>query len=594
MALTKLHNRMIEGSMVNIIDFGAVGDGSTNDASAIQAAVNTGSPILFPSGTYQIDSSIIFDVPVHVEDGATIKPRSSSSLVFEEGLYAGWYKIFDVEDDLTTVDDDFVNDVSVKIQNVAVKADWFCDKVLSSDDILTISDQTNAMRVAFRAAAGDFISSGSDFVNEYKNGVLELGSGFYRIDGLFRMSTIISGTYYRLNGFRFSGQGSAASYLLRTDMSSTDILLYCLYTAELTTMYGFKISAFNPDGATSAEKFSSATRAMMFLQGDSLHLRNIWVSGAQTSVTDANGYERNGVGIQFNSCVDTYMTDVFVELCSTGIGFGSSVVSGTNIEVYSTYNYGIVLGNMVSTWPDTQTTGSKIYLSNVQFPAIQNTAVLVFEEGSAQGATFRLNNGYFDGYNSQVGINFGTHFMRMKSGTQIKGSITNVDIENFTARTFSADGANCLFGTLDASMAIENCKVVGQTAQATGSSTYSIFDLNETGMFVNAFVSNLSLKDVRCTLFKVGTGDGQITFRDVYLSDYIGEADTSSNRQLGNGSGTIRLVNFERNVNDTTALNQFAFWSSGEIYVDIRNLYNATRSIGGSSTEVMPSTTTFS
>jgi hypothetical protein len=37
---------------VSVKDFGAVGDGVTNDTAAIQAAINTGKPIVFPAGTY--------------------------------------------------------------------------------------------------------------------------------------------------------------------------------------------------------------------------------------------------------------------------------------------------------------------------------------------------------------------------------------------------------------------------------------------------------------------------------------------------------------------------------------------------------------
>jgi hypothetical protein len=53
MALTKAHFRMIDGSAVNVRDFGAVGDGVTDDTAAIQAALDSGAGIVkIPTGTY--------------------------------------------------------------------------------------------------------------------------------------------------------------------------------------------------------------------------------------------------------------------------------------------------------------------------------------------------------------------------------------------------------------------------------------------------------------------------------------------------------------------------------------------------------------
>lgn len=61
MALTKAYNRMIEGAVVNVKDFGAIGDGVTDDSSAIVsalAAVASGGTVYFPAGTYYISSNI--------------------------------------------------------------------------------------------------------------------------------------------------------------------------------------------------------------------------------------------------------------------------------------------------------------------------------------------------------------------------------------------------------------------------------------------------------------------------------------------------------------------------------------------------------
>jgi len=64
MALTKARNRMIDEAFVNIKDFGATGDGVTDDAVAIQAAFSEANgtvskTVYFPAGTYIVNSTII-------------------------------------------------------------------------------------------------------------------------------------------------------------------------------------------------------------------------------------------------------------------------------------------------------------------------------------------------------------------------------------------------------------------------------------------------------------------------------------------------------------------------------------------------------
>ena len=62
MALTKVSYSMIDGAVVNVKDFGATGDGTTNDTVAIQAAIDslaaTGGTVFFPTGTYRIARNI--------------------------------------------------------------------------------------------------------------------------------------------------------------------------------------------------------------------------------------------------------------------------------------------------------------------------------------------------------------------------------------------------------------------------------------------------------------------------------------------------------------------------------------------------------
>ncbi|CAM0102484.1 hypothetical protein PODOV084v1_p0044 [Vibrio phage 340E47.2] len=56
--VTKTNNRMIDGSPVNVMDFGAVGDGVTDDTTAMQSAFNSGFDIYIPPGRYLVTSTI--------------------------------------------------------------------------------------------------------------------------------------------------------------------------------------------------------------------------------------------------------------------------------------------------------------------------------------------------------------------------------------------------------------------------------------------------------------------------------------------------------------------------------------------------------
>jgi hypothetical protein len=60
MALTKATYAMIDGAVFNVLDFGAAGDGVTNDQPACQAAVDAavaagGGAVYFPAGTYKLN-----------------------------------------------------------------------------------------------------------------------------------------------------------------------------------------------------------------------------------------------------------------------------------------------------------------------------------------------------------------------------------------------------------------------------------------------------------------------------------------------------------------------------------------------------------
>lgn len=93
---------------VSVKDFGAVGDGATDDRAAIQAAINSamtlGNAVYFPAGVYvmstmgdTINGAQIFGILTNdvslVGDGATIKCTSSTQVAFMFYFYSGSYNV---------------------------------------------------------------------------------------------------------------------------------------------------------------------------------------------------------------------------------------------------------------------------------------------------------------------------------------------------------------------------------------------------------------------------------------------------------------------------------------------------------------------
>jgi parallel beta-helix repeat protein len=85
MALTKVSFSMITGASANVLDYGAVGDGTTDDTAAIQAAINAvnaagGGTVFFPdpSVAYRITS------PISIFSFLTLQGQSKNTRIFRD------------------------------------------------------------------------------------------------------------------------------------------------------------------------------------------------------------------------------------------------------------------------------------------------------------------------------------------------------------------------------------------------------------------------------------------------------------------------------------------------------------------------------
>lgn len=93
MSLTKVTYSMIAGAVVNVLDFGAVGDGSTDDTLKLQAAIDSletsGGVIYFPTGEYKITKPLVLPELGNVQlvgEGRTVSKIVKSGTTAASGL----------------------------------------------------------------------------------------------------------------------------------------------------------------------------------------------------------------------------------------------------------------------------------------------------------------------------------------------------------------------------------------------------------------------------------------------------------------------------------------------------------------------------
>ena len=99
MSLTKVSYSMINSAPLSVLDFGAVGDGATDDTAAIQAAVEASisqkKSLVFPSATYAISSTILIPnnsgitSQITIDGGDSVIRPTTDVTIFASARYSG-------------------------------------------------------------------------------------------------------------------------------------------------------------------------------------------------------------------------------------------------------------------------------------------------------------------------------------------------------------------------------------------------------------------------------------------------------------------------------------------------------------------------
>jgi hypothetical protein len=162
-----------DADVFNVKDFGAKGDSTTNDTSAIQAATNAAAAVngcvYLPSGNYKITSAITLPQPfygvVSFKGDGSRQSTLIQSTASANGIYA---------------------DLSKTIPATSMSAGYtYCITSIGSTDFTTIGAASNTVGLSFLCTGtGSGSGTGSDIILKRKNAVNIYNLGFTCANGI--------------------------------------------------------------------------------------------------------------------------------------------------------------------------------------------------------------------------------------------------------------------------------------------------------------------------------------------------------------------------------------------------------------------------
>ena len=208
MALTKVTYSMIDSAPYNVKDYGATGDGTTNDTAAVQACINAAAsngPVWIPEGTYMVNAHTIQSGQVKagvyipsnsrivMDTNATLKAIANSQDIYNVLLV---YNVSNVTIENGTLQGDRAthpitanfNGIGLRIQGATnVNVYGLTSKDMYTDGFAVVYDDLNSPYPECQNI--NFFNCTAD--NNYRNGASIIGC----IGG-----SIIGGRYINSNG----------------------------------------------------------------------------------------------------------------------------------------------------------------------------------------------------------------------------------------------------------------------------------------------------------------------------------------------------------------------------------------------------------
>jgi hypothetical protein len=435
MSLTKVTYSMIDGAPVNVLDFGAIGDGVTNDTTAIQNAVDyassvDGSYVFFPSGTYLTEVVVVGPNVIIEGNGATIKAKTGQNYIFR--LLGDNITIQNVIFDSTGLTDVNSNptDAGLKssvlyvrvgtgsFDNIKIIGNRFINIPTTSQDYHAVgfNNVTGFVENNYvEACGGDTLNFNGGFINVCNNQIFNSGDGGIALNNLARGH--ISNNYiYKCDlGIGCGPEGEYPATIFEyTLLISNNTIESCGYGINLG-WFSFAGRWGPVNWLINSNIIYRCKRGIRYDGDNSNFVANGAIVGNVFYRTGDDSYDGTAVvnsqDISLNNCSECVISDnVFSEAqgssTKTGIQLNnsfSSIVNGNKIKHSTNYTTGIQV-----------TDGTD---GNITANVITNCVNGIVIDGTGDGNALNVSNNNVNNYTA-----FGILLSNSSNGTIIKGN----------------------------------------------------------------------------------------------------------------------------------------------------------------------------